>query len=169
MNETLLTVFVAVTAIAVVLQMAILAALYFTTKKTSARVEAIAKQVEEKAIPALTMANEMLTDAKPKLKVILDNMTETTTTVRDQAERLNVTLSDIVDRTRLQVIRADEIVSRTMDRVEETTEAVHHVVLSPVRQLSAMMTGFMAGISEYVGGRKVRRQERAVPQDEMFI
>lgn len=169
MNETLLTVFVAVTAIAVVLQMVILAALYFATKKTSARVEAIAKQVEEKAIPALTLANEMLVDAKPKLATILENMTATTTTVRDQAERLNVTLTDIVDRTRLQVIRADEIVSRTMDRVEETTEAVHHVVLSPVRQLSAMMTGLMAGIGEYVGGRKIRRQERAVPQDEMFI
>lgn len=169
MNETLLTVFIAVTAIAVVLQMAILAALYFSTKKTSARVEALAKQVEEKAIPALTMANEMLTDAKPKLKVILDNMTTTTTTVREQAERLNVTLNDIVDRTRLQVVRADELVSRTMDRVEETTEAVHHVVLSPVRQVSAMLTGLMAGIGEYVGGTKVRRQERAVPQDEMFI
>jgi uncharacterized protein (UPF0333 family) len=169
MNDTLLTVFIAVTAVAVVLQMAILAALYFSTKKTSAKVEAIAKQVEEKAIPALTLANEMLTDAKPKLTVILDNMTVTTTTVREQAERMNVTLSDIVDRTRLQVVRADELVSRTMDRVEETTEAVHHVVLSPVRQVSAMMTGLMAGIGEYVGGRKVRRTERAVPQDEMFI
>lgn len=169
MNETLLTLFVAVTAIAVVLQMVILAALYFSTKKTSARVEAIAKQVEEKAIPALTMANEMLTEARPKLRTILDNMTATTTTVREQADRMNVTLSDILDRTRLQVVRADEMVSRTMDRVEETTEAVHHVVLSPVRQVSAMMTGLMAGIGEYVGGRKVRRQERAVPQDEMFI
>jgi hypothetical protein len=169
MNDTLLTVFIAVTAVAVVLQMAILAALYFSTKKTSARVEAIAKQLEEKALPVLTMANEMLTDAKPKFEAILDNMTVTTTTVREQAERLNVTLSDIVDRTRLQVIRADELVSRTMDRVEETTEAVHHVVLSPVRQLSAMMTGLMAGIGEYVGGRKIRRQEHAVPQDEMFI
>ncbi len=169
MNETLLTVFVAVTAIAVVLQMLILAALYFSTKKTAERVEKVAKQVEEKAIPALTNANEMLTEARPKIREIIDNMQVTTTTVREQAERLNDTLTDIVDRTRLQVIRADEIVSRTMDRVEETTEAVHHVVLSPVRQLSAMMTGLMAGIGEYVGGRKVRRQERAVPQDDMFI
>lgn len=169
MNETLLTIFVAVTAVAVVLQMVILAALYFSTKKTSERVEKIAKQVEEKAIPALTTANEMLTEARPKISEIINNMHVTTTTVRAQAERMNDTLTDIVDRTRLQVIRADEIVSRTMDRVEETTEAVHHVVLSPVRQLSAVMTGLMAGIGEYVGGRKVRRQERAVPHDEMFI
>jgi len=127
------------------------------------------KQVEEKAIPAIEQANDMLTEARPKLTVILDNMRVTSTTVRDQAERISATLTDIVDRTRLQVIRADEIVTRSMDRVEETSEAVHHVVLSPVRQMSAMMTGLFAGIGEYVGGRKVRRQQEAVPQDEMFI
>ena len=169
MNETLLTVFVAATAVAVVLQLLILAGLYFSIKKTSASVEALAAKVEQKALPTLTMANEMLTEYRPKLTTIVENMTATSNTVRDQAERLNLTMTDIVDRTRLQVVRADEIVSRTMDRVEETTEAVHHVVLSPVRQLSAMMTGLMAGLGEYVGGRKVRRQERAVPQDEMFI
>ena len=169
MNETLITVFIAVTSIAVVLQMAILLALYLSTKKTAARVEAVVKQVEEKAIPAIEQANDMLTEARPKLTVILDNMSVTSTTVRDQAERISATLTDIVDRTRLQVIRADEIVTRSMDRVEETSEAVHHVVLSPVRQMSAMMTGLFAGIGEYVGGRKVRRQQEAVPQDEMFI
>ncbi len=169
MNENLLTVFIAVTAVAVILQMLILAALFFSAKKTSARVEAIAKQVEEKAIPALTQANEILTEARPKVTVILDNLSTTSTIVREQSERINVTLNDIVDRTRLQVIRADELVSRSMDRVEETAETVHHVVLSPVRQMSAMMTGLFAGISEYVGGRKVRRQQQAVPQDEMFI
>ena len=169
MNETLLTVFIAITAIAVVLQMAILAALYVSTKKTAARVESVAKQVEETAIPALTEAKEMIAEARPKLAVILDNLSETSITVREQADRVNVTLNDIVDRTRLQVIRADELVSRSMDRVEETAEAVHHVVLSPVRQMSALMTGLFAGIGEYVGGRKVRRQQEAVPQDEMFI
>jgi hypothetical protein len=169
MNETLLGVFIAVTAIAVVLQMVILAAMYFSTKKATQRVEALAKQLEEKAIPALTQAQEMLTEARPKLTMILDNMSATSTTAREQAERINVTLSDIVDRTRLQVIRADELVSRSMDRVEETAEAVHHVVLSPVRQMSAMMTGLFAGIGEYIGGRKVRHQQEAVPQDEMFI
>ena len=169
MNDTLLLVFIAVTAAAVVLQMLILAGMYFSVKKTSAPVEALAKQVEEKAVPALTQATEMLTEAKPKVTVILDNLSATSTTVREQSERINVTLNDIVDRTRLQVIRADELVSRSMDRVEETTEAVHHVVLSPVRQMSAVMTGLFAGIGEYVGGRKVRRQREAVPQDEMFI
>jgi hypothetical protein len=169
MNENLLTVFIAVTAIAVILQMLILAATYFSARKTSARVEAIVKQVEETALPALNRAHEMLTDAQPKLSVILDNLSATSTTVREQSERINLTLNDIVDRTRLQVIRADELVTRSLDRVEETAETVHHVVLSPVRQMSAVMTGLFAGIGEYVGGRKVRRQREAVPQDEMFI
>lgn len=169
MNETLLTVFIAVTSIAVVLQMAILAAMFFSMKKSSARMESLAKQVEEKALPALENAQQMLTEIRPKLTEILDNAMVTTRNVREQSERLSLTLNDIVDRTRLQVIRADELVSRTMDRVEETTEAVHHTVLSPVRQLSALMSGVFAGFGEYMGGRKVRHQQRAVPQEEMFI
>jgi methyl-accepting chemotaxis protein len=169
MNETLITVFIIVTAVAVVLQMAILFALYLGTKKTSARVEALAKQVEEKALPVLTQANEMIVEYRPKVTTIIENLHATSTTVREQSERINVTLNDVIDRTRLQVIRADEIVSRSMDRVEETAEAVHHVVLSPVRQMSAVVTGLLAGVGEYVGGRKVRRTREAVPQDEMFI
>jgi methyl-accepting chemotaxis protein len=169
MNETLITAFIIITAIAVVLQMAILAAMYFSAKKTSERVEALARQVEEKAVPVLTQASEMIFETRPKLNLILDNLSATSTTVREQSERINATMNDVIDRTRLQVIRADEMVSRSMDRVEETAETVSHVVLSPVKQMSAVVTGLLAGVGEYVGGRKVRHQREAVPQDEMFI
>ncbi len=169
MNETLLMVFIAVTALAVLMQAVLMAALYGSAKKAVAQLDAMSHVVNDKVLPTLTEAQEMLAETRPKLREILENTTATSVMVREQTERLNVTLSDALDRTRLQVIRADEIVSRTMDRVEETTEAVHNVVLSPVRQVSAMMTGLMAGIGEYIGGRKVRRQEQAVPRDEMFI
>ncbi len=169
MEQTLIVVLIAILTVGFIVQQITLAAVYFSTRKTTRRLKEIAEELHQKAVPVLTNTNELLTEIRPKLQTTIENMVVTSTTVREQAERMNVTLNDIVDRTRLQVIRADELVSRTMDRVEETTEAVHHVVLSPVRQLSAMMTGLMAGIGEYVGGRKVRRQERAVPQDEMFI
>lgn len=169
MEQSLIVVLIAIVAAGFIVQQITLAAVYFSTRKTTRRLKEIAEELQQKALPVLTNANELLMEVKPKLQTTVENMVVTSTAVREQAERMNSTLNDIVDRTRLQVIRADELVSRTMDRVEETTEAVHHVVLSPVRQLSAMMTGLMAGIGEYVGGRRVRRQERAVPQDEMFI
>jgi len=82
-------------------------------------------------------------------------------------ERLDATVSDVMDRTRLQVIRADELVTRTMDRVEETTDIVHHTVISPVRQIAGLMQGITTGIGTLFGNR--RRGQVGVPNDEMFI
>jgi hypothetical protein len=54
--------------------------------------------------------------------------------------------------------------------VEETSDMVHKTVISPIRQLSGLMTGLSAGL-EYFLGRKRRRSGDGVgvPQDELFI
>lgn len=168
-RDLILTIFVAVTAVAVVIQMAILLALYLSVKKTSERVNGLADRLETQAMPMIESARTLVLDSRPKIENMIQSLSSSAQIVKSQIERLDVTITDVVDRTRLQVIRADELVTRTMDRVEETTDMVHHTVMSPVRQLSAVMTGVMAGIGNYVGGRKVERTRRAVPNDEMFI
>jgi hypothetical protein len=80
---------------------------------------------------------------------------------------VDATVNDILDRTRLHVIRADELVTRTMDRVEETTDMVHHTVISPVRQVAGIVQGLTAGLATLLGRRT--RDRAGVPQDEMFI
>ena len=172
--ENLTMVFIAVTAAAVLLQAGILAALYLAMRKSSARMEALAVEVKTKALPMLETAQAILTELRPKLTVIADNLTETTHSVRSQVERVDATVSDAVDRARLQVIRTDELLSRTLDRVEETSDMVHRTVVSPVRQFSGLIQGVTAGIEFLLGGRGrrnggSREARRPVPQDEMFI
>ena len=172
--ENLTMVFIAVTSAAVLLQAGILAALYLAMRKSSARMEALAVEVKTKALPALETAQSILTELRPKLTVIADNLTETTHSVRSQVERVDATVSDAVDRARLQVIRTDELLSRTLDRVEETSDMVHQTVVSPVRQFSGLIQGVTAGIEFLLGGRGrrnggSREARRPVPQDEMFI
>lgn len=167
-------VFIAVTAAAVLLQAGILTALYLAMRKSSARMEAIAIELKTKAVPALETAQAMLTELRPRLTVITENLTETTHSVRSQVERMDATVSDAVDRARLQVIRADELLSRTLDRVEETSDMVHQTVVSPVRQFAGLIQGVTAGIEFLLGGRgrrngASREARRPVPQDEMFI
>jgi hypothetical protein len=172
--ENLTVVFIAVTAAAVLLQAGILAALYLAMRKSSARMEALAVEVKTKALPTIETAQAILTELRPKLTVIADNLTETTHSVRSQVERVDATVSDAVDRARLQVIRTDELLSRTLDRVEETSDMVHQTVVSPVRQFSGLIQGVTAGIEFLLGGRgrrngRNREARRPVPQDEMFI
>jgi hypothetical protein len=164
-----LPIFVGVTAAAVVIQAGILIALFVTVRKSSSRMEALATEVKGKVMPTVDTAQAMLVDMRPKIDTIASNVSETSTVVRGQIERLDATVTDIVDRTRLQVIRADELLNRTMDRIEETTDAVHRTVISPVRQLSGLVQGLTAGLEFLLGGKRRRGNDVSVPQDEMFI
>jgi len=164
-----LPIFVGVTAAAVVIQAGILVALFVAVKKSTSRMEALATEVKTKVMPTVDTAQSMLVEWRPKIDNIASNVSETTTVVRSQVERLEATVTDIVDRTRLQVIRADELLNRTMDRIEETSDVVHRTVVSPVRQLSGIIQGLTAGLEFLLGGERRRRHDVSVPQDEMFI
>lgn len=168
--ENLLTISIAVTTAAVVIQALILIALYLSVRKSSERMEALATEVRSKVLPAAETAQSMLQDLRPKIETLVDNLSQSSTTVRAQLQRLDATVGDVIDRTRLQVIRADELLGRTLDKVEETTEMVHKTVVSPVRQLSGLFHGVSAGLEFFLGGRRRRgRDGVTVPQDEMFI
>jgi outer membrane murein-binding lipoprotein Lpp len=165
-----LPIFVGVTSAAVVIQAGILVGLYVAVRKSTSRMEALATEVKTKVMPTVDTAQSMLVEWRPKIDTIASNVSEATTVVRGQVERLDATVTDIVDRTRLQVIRADELLNRTMDRIEETSDAVHRTVISPVRQLSGLIQGLTAGLEFLLGGGKPRRgHDVSVPQDEMFI
>jgi hypothetical protein len=164
--STLVTIFIIATAVAVIIQAGILVGLFFAVRKTTQRVDTLTT----KAIPTIETAQSMMVELRPRITDIVTHVDESARMARAQMERLDVTVSDVVDRTRLQVIRADELVSRTMDRVEETTEMVHKTVISPIRQLSGLVTGLSAGIEYFLGRRRRQRGDGVgVPQDELFI
>lgn len=168
-----LTVFIALTGFAVLLQACVLLAIYLAMRKSSERMEALATEVKTKVMPTVEHAQQMLTDVRPRLQVIVQNMESATTVIRSQVERMDATVNDVIDRARLQIIRGDELLTRTLDRVEQTSEVVQKTVVSPVRQLSGLMQGISVGLEFFFGGRGRRnggsRERRPVPQDEMFI
>jgi hypothetical protein len=170
MDNNLLTAFIALTAIAVLIQAGILVALYVAVRKSTARMEAMTLEMKNKAIPALETAQSMLVQLRPRIETMAVNLSESTTLVRSQIGRIDATLSDALDRTRLQVIRADELLNRTMDKVEETSEVVHKTVVSPLRQVSGLMSAISTGVEVFLGQkRRHPRNGMGVPQDEMFI
>jgi methyl-accepting chemotaxis protein len=155
--------------------------MYMAVRKLSARMEALANKVEDttstvmpKLLPLLENAQSMQQEfkgfmevAKPKIDVVLDNLSHITTTARGSVERIDATVNDAVDRVRLQVIRGDEMVTRTLDRVEETSEKVQHTVMSPLRQVSGIVQAISVGFGSFFGSQ--RRRRNGGPSDEMFI
>jgi len=168
MDNTLLIWFIAMTAGAVLLQAGILLGMFFAVRKTSAKVESLAAEVKTRVLPTAELAHSMMSDLRPKIETLVDNVSVSTTVLRAQLERIDATLTDIVDRTRLQVIRADEFVTSTMDKLEETRESVQRTVVSPVRQISGLMHGLTVGVEAFFNRRRSRNSP-TVQQDEMFI
>ncbi|HMD17500.1 MAG TPA: hypothetical protein VKH18_12605 [Terriglobales bacterium] len=170
MDDNLLRIFIAVTTFAILIQAGILVGLFFSIRKTTAKMEALATQVTTRTLPTLETVQDMLVDLRPKLDVISVNVAESSNLVRNQLARIDATLTDALDRTRLQVIRADELLNRTMDRVEETSEVVHKTVISPLRQVNGLMSAISTGFEVFLGQKRRQPKNGAgVPQDEMFI
>ena len=165
-----LTIFIAVTAAAVVLQMLILLGMFLIMWRLSKRVQ----DLETRVLPLVEDGKKLAADgkallesARPKIELILENATSVSTTAKEQAHKLDESLTAFMERARLQVIRADELLTRTFDRVEETSSKVHHTVLSPIRHLNGVLQGIGVGLETFFTHSK--RPRNGSHHDEMFI
>jgi len=172
MDDKLTFVLIAITA-AVVLQMLILAGMFFTVRKLSLHLKSVADEVKIQALPLLEGTKTLQADAKrivetsaPKFELLLDNAAAISTTAHAGIGRVESTVNDLLDRARLQIIRADEMVTRAMDSVEDTTDKVAHSVTSPIKHASGIMQGISTGLGTYFSQKRPRNTG---PSDEMFI
>jgi methyl-accepting chemotaxis protein len=164
------TIFVVVAAVAIVVQMGILFALYKALRQTSERMEGIAGRLEQQATPVLATAAAILDDAKPKIAEITTNLAETSASVRSHVSEVGHATSEIMERARLQAARLDEFVISAAQKVEATSELLQHKVLSPMRRVRAVVTALNAGLSFFKSTRSPRRNSSGeVEDEEMFI
>jgi methyl-accepting chemotaxis protein len=170
-HDTIITVFVVVAAVAIVLQMVILFALYKALRQTSERMEGIAGRLEQQATPVLATAAAILDDAKPKIAEITTNLAETSASVRSHVSEVGHATSEIVERARLQAARIDEFVISAAQKVEATSDLLQHKVLSPMRRVRAVVTALNAGLSFFKSNRPPKRRNGSgeVEDEEMFI
>ncbi|HEV8493349.1 MAG TPA: hypothetical protein VGR76_13825 [Candidatus Angelobacter sp.] len=170
MDNHIITVFVVVAAVAIVVQMVILYALYKALRQTSDRMEGIAGRLEQQATPVLATAAAILDDAKPKIAEITTNLAETSASVRSHVSEVGHATSEIMERARLQAARLDEFVISAAQKVEATSELLQHKVLSPMRRVRAVVTALNAGLSFFKSTRPPRRNSSGeVEDEEMFI
>jgi len=176
MNETTLIIaFIAVTAVAVVLQTLILAGIYASTRKAGKHVDALATRVNEqvlplvlKVLPLVEKALSRVEESAPKVQTVISNLAETSDLVRSQAGKIDEAMTEIVGVARTQTANMDVLATRTLQRADVTVEALQHVVMSPLRQANGLMEGVAAGLGSFLGRRKTRRA-KPVSTDEMFI
>ncbi len=150
-NSRLLMVFVGMVAIAMTAQAVALIVMAIGAAKARKRGLEIAEELRIKVMPVIDGAHELIRDTTPKIKVITENLVETSYVVRAKAQEFDVTLSDANEKTRRQVARMDGMVTDTLTAVGEISASVQKSIRVPLREVAGIVSGLKAGMDVLVG------------------
>lgn len=153
-NSKLLEIFVGLVALAMVVQAIAVIILAVGAAKTSKRALAIAEEFREKTMPVITHTHELLRDTSPKVKVLTENLVETSHIVRSKAQEFDLTASDANARTRAQLARVDGMVTAVLNTTGEVAESIQRGIKVPVREVSGLLSGLKAGLEVLLGRAK---------------
>ncbi len=167
-SGTVLTVLVAIIALAMIVQMLAVVLLVMEFRSRYDRMEALVSQISHDILPVLISAKDLLTESREKVTIISINVIEITTAVKAQVTRLDGLLTEASERARLQLIRLDDLVSDTVGRVEETTQTIQKSVLGPIREITAILVGVRTSL-DFLLKRNRRSVEHVTQDEELFI
>ncbi len=167
MDQTLLIwliVFVAVSAVALVLQLGTLVAMFLTLRKVEGQVTNLLPEIQA----VLGISRRTL----QKAEVHIDKIGETTSTILEktkvQVEKIDGLLDDVTTRAKVQVERAEMVLDDTMGRAQETVSILQRTILRPVREIHGILSGVRTAVS-YLGRGTRPTVDHATSDEEMFI
>ena len=168
--ETWVAVFVIVAAVAIVLQAAILVAMFFQTRRTMERMERFTSDLESKLGPILSRVQVLLEDTQPKISEMVADAAHVVYLARAQAQKVDRVFTEASDRLRGQLVRADRILTGALEAMEDAGSRFSHSVWRPVQKVSALMQGIKVGLDLLRSRRGNRRPEEPLEQEEeLFI
>jgi uncharacterized protein YoxC len=153
-NTKLLIIFVGIVAISMLAQAIALIVIAVGAAKTQKRGMQIVEEMREKLMPVISGAGEFLRDTTPKVKVITENLVETSHMVRKKAAEFDATASELNMKTRAQAARVDGMVTSVLNTTAEISDTLQRAVKVPVREFAGLVNGFKAGVDVLVGRAK---------------
>jgi hypothetical protein len=165
-TQTLLIVFVALTAVSLLLHASALVVMALGARKAQKKVEDLVDDFRLHALPVIMSSREILNDVSPKLKVITENLMATSATLRAKADQVSGLVGNVTDRAQAQASRVDGMVKATLDQVTFAAHAIEHGLATPVRQASGILNGLRAGVD--VLRKKTPGTDRD-PEDDLFV
>ena len=161
---TIMAVFTGIAAVALIIQMAFLFGIFRAVKGMQERSAAFMDRwepVADSSLKALEQLREQSTD-------ILKKINELTDSTKAQVDKVDSILSDVSEFSKTQLGRVDHTVEGTLQRLNETSEALQDTLLAPIRQVRAMISALSAIAESLFSGRR-QTVDRATTDEEMFI
>ena len=159
--DILLTVFVALTAIAVMTQAAVLVAIYMVSKRHSEQMERFMVETREMMAPIKTITENLRTASA--------NFVEIGIAARDQFRRVEGMVNDTSEVLQTQLARLDSVTREVVERVNVTAQTLQDSVVAPIREVAALARGVGRGIEALFLRRPKPRVDQAHQDEELFI
>jgi hypothetical protein len=160
--------FIVIATLAIVIQMAILLAMFVQLRSAIGTFTRIASQLQARMDPILVRTNLILEDSEERIASIMGDGAEIARVARSQAQKVDRVFSDMVERLRIQVVRADHILTGALEVIEETGSTIRSKVWKPVHQASAVLKGIKAGL-DFIRSGKRPESDAATQDEELFI
>src|SRR5277367_5659734 len=152
--------FIIIAAVAIVVQMAILVAMFVQLKVSMQEFTRIANDLQGRVDPILLRVNRILEDSEGRISSVMGDTAEITRMARGQAQKVDRVVTEALERLRIQVIRADQILTGALEVVDEAGTKFRNTLWGPIRQASAVMKGIKVGLD------MLRRQQNNKPEAE---
>ncbi|HLZ51488.1 MAG TPA: DUF948 domain-containing protein [Candidatus Acidoferrum sp.] len=168
--QTWLMIFSIVAAIALVVQGAMLIAMFFELRQTNRKVNGLVTDLHARVGPILTRAQILLDDTQPKISNMVADAAHIVYLTRGQAQKLDRVLTDATDRLRGQLNHVDRLLTATLETVEDAGSQFRSTVWRPMQKASALVQGIKVGLELLRSRRSGRRPDEPLEQEEeLFI
>jgi hypothetical protein len=162
--------FIIIAAVAIVVQMAVLVAMFLQLKMSMQEFTRIANDLQGRVDPILLRVNRILEDSEDRISSVMGDTAEITRIARGQAQKVDRVVTEALERLRIQVIRADQILTGALEVVDEAGTKFRNTLWGPIRQASAVMKGIKVGLDMLRRQQTNKPESDPVSQDEeLFI
>jgi hypothetical protein len=162
-----------VSTVALIVQVTILAVLFFEAKRTMERVNRVTDDLNARVSPMITRVQLLLDETQPKITSMVNDASHVVYIARGQAQKVDRVVTDAADRLRGQIVHADRILTNALDAVEDAGIQMRRNVLQPVRKASALLTGIKVGLDLLRSRSAARGPKPDEPleqqEEELFI
>ena len=166
-----LEIFSIVAAMALVVQVVILTALFFQLRRTTENMNRLVGELHSRVGPILTRVQILLDDTQPKISSMVNDASHIVYLARGQAQKIDRVFTDAADRLRGQLVRADRILAGTLEALEDAGAKFSHSFWRPVQKASALVQGIKVGLDLLRSRRSRSRggEPREQQEEELFI
>lgn len=161
---TVMTIFVALAAVAMIVQMAVMIGLYKATRSAEQRISQMLPQVER----LINVSHSTIELGRQQLLDITGKTTEILNLAHTQVARVDDVLADATSRARVQLERAEMIIEDALSRTQQTIGLVHSGVMRPLREVQGITAGVRAALAFLSRGSRANVNQ-ITHDEEMFI